>query len=197
MARGRHRKPTQYHRTAARAAIVGAGIIGPVGLSGIAEPAYAGPPGGWGPIIACESSGNPTATNRESTASGLFQFLDSSWRYYGGAVFATRAMFATPTQQTQIAEAAYAKAGLSPWTASRSCWGSKLAAATAAGVPTPAVVVAQPSWQAAAKAYVVQRGDTLSKLAAGRTSWQQLYALNRAVIGSNPNLLLPGQQLLA
>ena len=46
--------------------------------------------------------------------------------------------------------------------------------------------------------YVVRAGDYLSKIASQQRvagGWQTLYALNRTVIGKNPNLILPGQQL--
>ena len=44
--------------------------------------------------------------------------------------------------------------------------------------------------------YTVQRGDTLSKIAAKHgTTWQNLYALNKATIGSNPNRIFAGQVL--
>lgn len=44
--------------------------------------------------------------------------------------------------------------------------------------------------------YVVKPGDTLSGIAARYgTTWQQLYAWNRSVIGPNPNLIKPDQVL--
>jgi LysM repeat protein len=44
--------------------------------------------------------------------------------------------------------------------------------------------------------YTVQRGDTLASIARDLgTSWQSLYAANKGVIGSNPNLIYPGQSL--
>jgi LysM repeat protein len=46
------------------------------------------------------------------------------------------------------------------------------------------------------KSVTVKGGDTLSKIAAAHgVSWQKLYALNKGVIGGNPNLIRPGQQL--
>lgn len=83
--------------------------------------AYADP--AWGPIIRCESGGNPHAQNPSSTASGLFQFLDSTWLAFGGGRYAHRAKDATVAQQFAVADRAFASAGLSPWAASRSCWG--------------------------------------------------------------------------
>lgn len=80
----------------------------------------------WGAIISCESGGNPTAQNPASTASGLFQFLDTSWAAYGGTQYASRAKDATPAQQYAVANTAYAQSGLTPWAASQSCWGGKV-----------------------------------------------------------------------
>lgn len=38
-------------------------------------------------VAACESHGDPHAKNRTSTASGLFQFLDSTWHRQGYPAF--------------------------------------------------------------------------------------------------------------
>jgi nucleoid-associated protein YgaU len=45
--------------------------------------------------------------------------------------------------------------------------------------------------------YTVQSGDTLSTIAAkeGVSSWETLYSDNQSTIGSNPNLIYPGQVL--
>lgn len=46
-------------------------------------------------------------------------------------------------------------------------------------------------------AYTVRAGDTLNRIAARHgTTWQQLHALNREVIGANPNVLRVGQRLV-
>lgn len=45
--------------------------------------------------------------------------------------------------------------------------------------------------------YTVQPNDSLSKIAAQYcTTWQEIYNLNYAVIGSNPNILTPGTVLV-
>jgi hypothetical protein len=62
-----------------------------------------------------ESHGDPVAQNPSSTASGLYQFLDTSWIAYGGGQFAPRAWMATPQQQSQVAIWAYQQSGFSPW----------------------------------------------------------------------------------
>ena len=46
--------------------------------------------------------------------------------------------------------------------------------------------------------YTVKSGDTLSAIArktTGSSSWTALYEMNKSVIGSNPNLIYPGQVL--
>lgn len=171
--------------------------------------AQAGPD--WGPIVACESGGNPTASNPSSTASGLYQFLDTSWKAYGGGQYASRAKFATPAQQTEIANRAFAQSGLSPWTASRGCWGGKVSATVSAprhaapaapAIPLP--VVAAPRHAAPERVidpqaadYVVADGDTLGDIAAAAHTpggWQALAADNTDSI-ADPNLINVGQHL--
>ncbi|MFD7879970.1 transglycosylase family protein [Streptomyces sp. NPDC059766] len=44
--------------------------------------------------------------------------------------------------------------------------------------------------------YTVRPGDTLSGIAARHgTDWQRIYAANKAVIGDDPDVILPGQRL--
>lgn len=116
--RGRHRKPSHTGRNAALISASGAFAL-PFVAPGVAE---AGPPGGWGPIISCESGGRASATNGSSTASGLFQFLDSTWQSVGGS---GRAKDAPVSEQYARAERLYAQQGTSPWNASKSCWAGK------------------------------------------------------------------------
>lgn len=63
----------------------------------------------------------------------------------------------------------------------------------------PPVMVAPPSPPAAAagQTYTVQAGDSLSQIARklGHTNWGKLYAANRSVVGTNPNMIHPGQVL--
>ena len=53
------------------------------------------------------------------------------------------------------------------------------------------------SSSSAGGSYTVQSGDTLSTIAAkeGVSDWQSLYTNNESTIGSNPNLIYPGQVL--
>lgn len=76
-------------------------------------------------IGGCESAGAPTARidyqaqNRDSTASGGYQFLDSTWNKFHGY---RRAKFAPPDTQDKKAKQTLSKEGTSPWASSRSCW---------------------------------------------------------------------------
>ena len=48
------------------------------------------------------------------------------------------------------------------------------------------------------QSYTVKSGDNLSAIArklTGSTNWQAIYEQNKAVIGSNPNMIKPGQVL--
>lgn len=69
-------------------------------------------------------------------------------------------------------------------------------AAPAAAAPAVEKPVKGTTKKAAAKTVKVRSGDSLSKIAAANdTTWQKLYELNKGVIGSNPNLIRPGQVL--
>ena len=193
--KGKHRKPTHTARNLAT--ITGAGAIA-LGVTTINSPsANAEPPGGWGPIIQCES-GNRNIENPDpdSSASGYFQFVDSTWRGLGGTQFASRAIGASFSEQLIIAEKAFKLSGLSPWSASKHCWkgrsGGSVGPATTSPVRTrqgaPAKVVT-----AKGKTYVVKVGDTLSEIAG--SNWHQVYEANKGTIGSNPNRIFPGQEL--
>ena len=86
-----------------------------------------GPPIGL-VVRQCESGGDYSIEYegpKNSTASGAFQFLDSTWRAYGfdQKYGVTRAMFATPAQQDAAFVEAYNRDGLTPWAASKHCWG--------------------------------------------------------------------------
>lgn len=55
----------------------------------------------------------------------------------------------------------------------------------------------EPTPQPTQRTYTVQRGDNLSKIAQRYgTTWQKIYNDNKAIIGSNPNLIYPGQVLV-
>lgn len=73
-------------------------------------------------IAYCESNFNPQAQNQTSTASGVFQFLDSTfyhWTSWYGIAYAAKN---DPETQSELAALMIRDGGLSHWNASRSCW---------------------------------------------------------------------------
>jgi len=83
----------------------------------------------WGPAILteirrCESRGDYTAQNASSSASGAYQFLRSSWAWYGheARYGAYRASDALPWQQDEAAVFTWQRDGTRPWNASATCW---------------------------------------------------------------------------
>lgn len=81
-------------------------------------------------IAECESGNNPISENKHSTASGTFQFLDSSWGNYKGY---QRAKDAPEIVQWDKAVETYNKSGTSGWNASRSCWSPQQVSFTQSG----------------------------------------------------------------
>ena len=64
----------------------------------------------------CESGWKAEAKNPNSTASGIFQFIESTWLVWGkGEVF-------DPHDNIEAAVRLYEARGLKPWEASRICW---------------------------------------------------------------------------
>lgn len=220
---GNHSKPS--HLPAVMRGIAVAGALGVVGLAAeVQVPAHAAeaPAVNWDPIIACESGGRADAQNPGSTASGLFQFLDSTWQRLGGST--ARAKDASVSEQYAIAEKQYSLSGFAAWAASEPCWGGKTSATvkieaapapapvtsgkhdsgvTKAATGTPRHAAAAPVVTAAIEPivdaeYDVKPGDTLWMIAKrkGGETWQDLYGKNTQVIGQNPDLILPGQHLV-
>ncbi len=66
-------------------------------------------------VLACESGGNPTAQNPRSTASGLWQILNSTWAGFGGYGRAADAPW--QVQNEKAAQLWAGGAGASHWKA--------------------------------------------------------------------------------
>jgi len=87
------------------------------------------PPKGWAywsvRIRGCESHGRPDAPpdykaqNPDSTASGAYQILDTTW---AGRYGMDHASDATPEQQEAAAADLYRRHGTADWAASAPCW---------------------------------------------------------------------------
>lgn len=142
---GRHRKPSNPGPATAIITTGTFALVPFVLSTGTAQATEMAPAAGLDSIAKCESGGNPSAQNAGSTASGLYQFLDSSWKAYGGSKYGPRAKDATPAQQTEIAHAAVARSGLTPWKASQHCWGGQVTTANAMATPAVAKQVARPA----------------------------------------------------
>lgn len=76
-------------------------------------------------IAYCESRNNPQAKNSHSTASGRFQFIKKSWKYYGqkywGDEWVTKDIFDYDTN-TELAWYVYNLRGTKDWEESSWCW---------------------------------------------------------------------------
>ncbi|MER5773164.1 LysM domain-containing protein [Streptomyces sp. NPDC002039] len=71
--------------------------------------------------------------------------------------------------------------------------------ASAAHKAVPAAPVPKPAPVARKRTYTVKSGDSLSAIArrelGNEARWRELYAMNRGVVGSNPDLIHPGTVL--
>ncbi|MFB8238575.1 peptidoglycan DD-metalloendopeptidase family protein [Kitasatospora purpeofusca] len=121
----------------------------------------------------------------------------------GIATAVTGAAFALPLVTTVTAQAHEAPAAghthqSSTWTGATSVDAAPAAAENAPAAPAAPVAEAAPAAPAAPADYKVVGGDTLSKIADAKNvegGWKALFEQNRSVIGANPNLIYPGQQL--
>jgi LysM repeat protein len=213
--KGRHRRDAQQMRKAAIAvATVGAAAAAPLIGGGVAHADTSV----WDRVAQCESTNN-WAINTGNGFSGGLQFTQSTWAAYGGTQYAPQAWQASREQQIAVAERVLAGQGPGAWPV---C-GPKAGLTSSNGGATSAPVQqteSQPTQQAVQPAaaapaapvhheapaasapvsgpsYVVQSGDTLSKIAQrAHLNWHTLYANNKKVVGANPNVIFPGQRLV-
>ncbi|MBI2110674.1 transglycosylase SLT domain-containing protein [Candidatus Woesearchaeota archaeon] len=73
-------------------------------------------------VARCESGFKPSISNPRSTASGLFQFLDSTFLRYAQAYELPTDNKNDPSIQAELAAKMIADGGIEHWNASRSCW---------------------------------------------------------------------------
>ena len=206
-------------RTALGAVLAGA-AVGAAPLFGPAAPASAGV--NWDAVARCESGGNWKINTGNGYYGGL-QFSRATWNGYGGKKYAARADLASRSEQIAVAEKVLRGQGIGAWPVCGKKGGSanaatrserattkaapkkaapkkaapKRAAATKSA-PERATTKAAPRPSSGAGTYVVRRGDTLSEIAVAQRvdgGWRALHERNRAVVGDDPGLIFPGQQL--
>ncbi|MDX3073280.1 transglycosylase family protein [Streptomyces sp. MI02-7b] len=207
--RGRHRRPQPPGRlsqmSVAVTAASGAGLALPLIAATGAGAATAGT---WDKVAQCESSGDWSINTGNGYYGGL-QFTPSTWKAYGGTAFASRADLATKDQQIRVAERVLDGQGPGAWPV---C--SQRAGLTGGGpeprtgIPVqkktrterPAAhdAVTKRQRDAHDASYRVVSGDTLSGIAEEQDvpgGWSRLYEANRPVVGADPDLIFPGQEL--
>lgn len=129
---------------------------------------------------------------------GGLQFDQSTWQANGGLQYAPRADLATREEQIAVADRLAERRGLNPWPV---CGERAGRSGTRPAAAPPIATSPEPEPGAAPTAgsvWTVKDGDTLSAIAnalhlAG--GFEPLYQSNRQIIGEDPDLLLPGQQL--
>lgn len=215
--RGRHRRyqPNRINRASLTVTAGGAGMALPLIGTGVAHAADVDT---WNKVAACESTDDWSINTGNGYYGGL-QFTQSTWEAYGGQVYAQRADQATKDQQIAIAEKVLKGQGPGAWpvcsvragltrggdtpeispTAERTSATSGTSPQTAKRSVRDVQPQTTPQSQAGtAEMYTVVHGDTLSGIAGSRHvqgGWQRLYDANRKTVGSDPDLILPGQRL--
>ena len=172
--------------------------------------------GNWDAVAQCESGGN-WAINTGNGYYGGLQFSQSTWEAYGGTGYAHNA---SRDEQIRVAENVLRSQGPGAWPVcgrkaglTRGGTGAgrvhktkakpqrKEASSTnrSRSAPTPTrTVVPVRAVSHGAGDVEVRSGDTLSGIAATHNlpgGWRALYEKNRATVGRDPDLILPGQHL--
>ncbi|OXS33288.1 LysM peptidoglycan-binding domain-containing protein [Streptomyces sp. XY006] len=187
------------------AVLAGAALLAPLGLLAATGNAAAADSGVWDRIAQCESGGNWHINTGNGYYGGL-QFAPSTWRAYGGTAYAPTADRASRSQQIAVATKVQQSQGWGAWPVCSARAGASGSAPAAGPVhtgsapekpaKTPARPTAHPDRGASRGDYTVRAGDTLSAVAARHgTTWQRLYAANKAAIGGDPDMIVPGLRL--
>ncbi|NNN34928.1 LysM peptidoglycan-binding domain-containing protein [Streptomyces sp. S3(2020)] len=197
-------------KTRTTAVLAGAALLAPLGLLAATGNAAAADGGVWDRIARCESGGDWHINTGNGYYGGL-QFSASTWRAYGGGAYAATADRASKSQQIAVATKVQRAQGWGAWptcSARAGAYGS--APSVSSGPATAGSSSDAPSEPSKAPArsrshtdrsasrgdYTVRKGDTLSGIAARHgTTWQRIHAANKAVIGDDPDLIVPGQRL--
>ncbi|MEV0934688.1 transglycosylase family protein [Streptomyces phaeochromogenes] len=195
-------------KTRTTAVLAGAALLAPLGLLAATGNAAAADSGVWDRIAQCESGGNWHINTGNGYYGGL-QFSAGTWRAYGGSAYASTADKASKAQQIAVATKVQRGQGWGAWPTCSSRAGAS-GGAPAASAPSTPTTKAAPSKPAKAPDrsaghtgrgssrgdYTVRGGDTLSAIAARHgTTWQRIYAANKAAIGGDPDMIVPGRRL--
>jgi LysM repeat protein len=199
---GRHRAPTAHskaRRVGAALAVAGAMSVTPLLAT---APAFADSVN-WDAVAECESGGNWQINTGNGFYGGL-QFTQGTWQAYGGSQYAVRADLASRSQQIAVAERVLAGQGIGAWPvcgqragATTSYAGSDRATRSAERSTMEQPATSTVEAPAGHGSYLVQSGDTLSKVAARHGvdgGWRALYALNHDTV-TDPDLIFVGQRL--
>ncbi|WP_326574443.1 transglycosylase family protein [Streptomyces sp. NBC_00481] len=186
--RGRHRRyqPNRINRASLTVTAGGAGMALPLIGTGVAEAADVET---WDKVAACESTSDWNINTGNGYYGGL-QFSQSTWEAFGGTAYAARADLATKEQQIAIAEKVLDGQGPDAWPVCSARAGLTIEDVKPQTTPQ--------SQAGKVEMYTVVRGDTLSEIADSREvrgGWRKLYEANRRTIGSDPDVIVPGQRL--
>jgi resuscitation-promoting factor RpfA len=203
--------------TRTTAVLAGAALLAPLGLLAVTGNAAAADGGVWDRIAQCESGGNWHINTGNGYYGGL-QFSAGTWRAYGGTAYAPTADRASREAQTAVAAKVQHAQGWGAWPVCSARAGAEGSAPAASGAgaarksSSASVTTRSAPSKQSSKAprrstghtgrgsargdYTVRTGDTLSGIAERHgTTWQKLYARNKAVIGGDPDMIVPGQRL--
>ncbi|MGW5359866.1 transglycosylase family protein [Actinopolymorpha pittospori] len=219
--RGKSRSRTVAKRVTQTAAVTGVAAAVPV--VGLTATANAATVDTWERLAQCESSGNWSINTGNGFYGGL-QFTRSTWRAFGGLKYASRADYATKSEQIAIAEKVLDGQGWGAWPACSRKLGlgsndkggdpgsppsrtqerqrddSSSRASRGSERPKLKTVSTKTTNRkvAAGATYIIRAGDSLSTIAQAQNvegGWRALWKLNRSLVGGNPNLIFPNEKI--
>jgi nucleoid-associated protein YgaU len=223
-AAGRHRKPSKRsyaRRVIATAAVAGAGVTIPLVTAGAANASSVN----WDAVAQCESGGNWAINTGNGFYGGLQFTESTWLAYGGGSYAkyanqATRGEQIAIAQKVLAGQGigawpvcgprGYTSGGSYTTTNANGSGSSSHKSSTthkhrssttpkhkSSGGSPAAKSKSSSSTSGSGKSYTVVSGDTLSGIAAkkGVSNWKTLYNENESTVGSNPDLIFPGQVL--
>jgi hypothetical protein len=194
--------------TVIRSAIVAASMVAAIA---VAMPEANASSVNWDAIASCES-GNNWSINTGNGFYGGLQFTLGTWHSNGGSGMPQNA---SREEQIRVAENVLQSQGIGAWPVCGRLGGSTgsytpvqstpkttthktvKSAPKAPSKPSTHVATVSPTATGTNTVkYIVKDGDFLSKIGSlYNTSWDSIYAQNKNVIGSDPDLIYPGQTL--